>query len=311
VSRGCVRSGCESVAVARLLGDRRGDLAPPATGRVGPRRSSTASPPICGSSSRRSKASRRAASITCTRSRRPGATAQLCKAALHNSVQAGLGQISWYHHVALLDKLDDPELRIRLRGVGTPPIKLCHLVFGSATPSAHSSRLVLHGTIRPCLAYLRTCHLARLSCSPIRTRTPRPRRSVRSLTSCSRVPSLSLKASMPLRRCARCASTPTRDPGCHRRLCGRRDRVRYATRPDTREAAPDALISGTHHPKVLTDLARERCARRPPPARSSTGPLDRAPHAARLPDARPDRLPGRDDRDSVRADRGADPPFLP
>jgi hypothetical protein len=36
----------------------------------------------------------------------------LRKAALHNSVQAGLGQISWHHHVALLDKLDDPELRI-------------------------------------------------------------------------------------------------------------------------------------------------------------------------------------------------------
>jgi hypothetical protein len=178
-------------------------------------------------------------------------------------------------------------------------------------PTLRCSRLVLHGTIGPCLACLRTSHLARLSCSPIRTRKPRPRRSVRSLTSCSRVPSLSLKAPMPLRRCARCASTPTRDPGCHRRLCGRRDRVRYATRPGTREAAPDALISGTHHPKVLADLARERCTRRPPPARSSTGPLDRAPHAARRPDARPDRLPGRDDRDSVRADRGADPPFLP
>ena len=40
---------------------------------------------------------------------------------MHNSVQAGLGQISWYHHVALLDKLDDPELRIRLRGSGPDP----------------------------------------------------------------------------------------------------------------------------------------------------------------------------------------------
>jgi hypothetical protein len=55
----------------------------------------------------------------------------LCKAALHNSVQAGLGQISWYHHVALLDKLDDPELRIWYEGSGPPHIKLCHLVFGS------------------------------------------------------------------------------------------------------------------------------------------------------------------------------------
>lgn len=27
-------------------------------------------------------------------------------------VQASLGQISWYHHLALLDKLDDPELRV-------------------------------------------------------------------------------------------------------------------------------------------------------------------------------------------------------
>jgi len=27
-------------------------------------------------------------------------------------VQAGLGQISWYHHLALLDKLDDPGLRV-------------------------------------------------------------------------------------------------------------------------------------------------------------------------------------------------------
>jgi hypothetical protein len=44
----------------------------------------------------------------------------LCKAALHNSVQAGLGQISWCHHVALLDKLDDPDLHIWLRGVRTP-----------------------------------------------------------------------------------------------------------------------------------------------------------------------------------------------
>jgi hypothetical protein len=44
----------------------------------------------------------------------------LCKTALHNAVQAGLGRIGWYHHVALLDKLDDPELRIWLPGVGTP-----------------------------------------------------------------------------------------------------------------------------------------------------------------------------------------------
>jgi len=50
---------------------------------------------------------------------------------LHNSVQARLGQIGGYHHVALLDKPDDLELRIWLRGVGTPPIKLCHLVYGS------------------------------------------------------------------------------------------------------------------------------------------------------------------------------------
>lgn len=61
---------------------------------------------------------------------------------------------------------------------------------------------------------------------------------MRSLTSCSRVPSLSLKASMPPTRSARCASTPRRDPGCHRRLRGRRDRLRYATRPGAREAAP-------------------------------------------------------------------------
>jgi hypothetical protein len=27
-------------------------------------------------------------------------------------VQGGLAQISWYHHLALLDKLDDPELRV-------------------------------------------------------------------------------------------------------------------------------------------------------------------------------------------------------
>jgi hypothetical protein len=27
-------------------------------------------------------------------------------------VQAGLAQISWYHHRALLDKLDDPGLRV-------------------------------------------------------------------------------------------------------------------------------------------------------------------------------------------------------
>jgi len=35
----------------------------------------------------------------------------LCKAALHDSVQGGLGQISWHHHLALLDKLNGPELR--------------------------------------------------------------------------------------------------------------------------------------------------------------------------------------------------------
>ena len=59
---------------------------------------------------------------------------ELCKAALHNSVQAGLGQISPYHHVALLDmldKLDDPELRVWYEGSGPPHIKFCHLVFGS------------------------------------------------------------------------------------------------------------------------------------------------------------------------------------
>jgi hypothetical protein len=46
-----------------------------------------------------------------------------------------------------------------------------------------------------------------------------------------------LKASMPPRRCARCASTRRRDPRCHRRVRRRRDRLRYATRPGARLAA--------------------------------------------------------------------------
>jgi DUF1016 N-terminal domain len=35
-------------------------------------------------------------------------------------VQAGLGQISWYHQLALLDKLDDPELRYALSRAPRP-----------------------------------------------------------------------------------------------------------------------------------------------------------------------------------------------
>ena len=133
---------------------------------------------------------------------------------------------------------DDPESRTGTRAPG--PDTSSYAIWPLAPATAQSSLvvLVLHGTIRPCLAYMQTSHLARLSCSRIRTRTPRPRRSVPSLTSCSRAPSPSLKASMAPRRSARFASTPRRDSRCHRRLCRRRDRVRHATRAGAREAAP-------------------------------------------------------------------------
>jgi hypothetical protein len=42
-----------------------------------------------------------------------------------------LDKSGWYHRVALLDKLDAPELRIWYEGSGPPDFKLCHLVFGS------------------------------------------------------------------------------------------------------------------------------------------------------------------------------------
>ena len=79
-------------------------------------------------------------SRSCVRSRlRISSCCKLCKAALHNSVQAGLGQISSYHHVALLDKLDDPELRVWYEGSGPRTSSYAIWSLAPATPSAHSS----------------------------------------------------------------------------------------------------------------------------------------------------------------------------
>ena len=46
--------------------------------------------------------------------------AHLCKAALHDSVQGGLGQISCLHHLALLDKLNVPNCATRCFGHHAP-----------------------------------------------------------------------------------------------------------------------------------------------------------------------------------------------
>ena len=73
------------------------------TSRATRPRSSTGCPPTSRTGSRRPAATRRATSSTCARSRRPGRTAWLCKAGLHN--------FPWYHYIALLEKLDTAELR--------------------------------------------------------------------------------------------------------------------------------------------------------------------------------------------------------
>ncbi|MGA2928438.1 MAG: hypothetical protein ABSG43_21080, partial [Solirubrobacteraceae bacterium] len=70
-----------------------------------------------------------------------------------------------HHRVALLDKLDAPELRIWYEESGPQSPSYAVRSLAPAAPSAQAPSLVLHGTIRPCLAYLRTFHLARLSCS--------------------------------------------------------------------------------------------------------------------------------------------------
>jgi hypothetical protein len=73
----------------------------------------------------------------------------------------------------------------------------------------------------------------------------------------------------------------------------------------------DALISGTHDPNVLADLAKGALRKKIPALREALqGSLHRPSRAADRADARPDRLPRRDDRDALRAHRGAHPPFL-
>jgi transposase len=87
----------------------------------------------------------------------------------------------------------------------------------------------------------------------------------------------------------------------------------------------DALISGTNDPEILAELAKGSLRRKIPALREALSGRFTGHHAllvsqmlaqidflaARLADARADRLPGRSDRDPVAAHRGADPPFLP
>jgi hypothetical protein len=74
----------------------------------------------------------------------------------------------------------------------------------------------------------------------------------------------------------------------------------------------DAMISGTHDPDVLAELAKGTLRKKIPALREALeGPFHPPPRATGRANARADRLPGRDDRDPVRADRGADPPLLP
>ena len=78
-------------------------------------------------------------------------------------------------------------------------------------------------------------------------------------------------------------------------------------------ARQDARRADLRHPRPRDPrrAGQGRAAQEDPRApRSAPGPLHRPPRAARRADARPDRLPRRDDRHAVRADRGADPPFL-
>lgn len=111
VPRGSVRSRPRSGAVTRLLGDRGGDPASPAAGRLGRqghrparRRSSDGVP---------GRQGRLVAQLKYMRA---------FAAAWPDGrfVQRGLAQLSWHHHVALLDKLDDPDLRYALSRAPRP-----------------------------------------------------------------------------------------------------------------------------------------------------------------------------------------------